>query len=514
MRDDAPDRGCPPATRTAAGGGAARGAHARAGASRPTRPRTAAADRRSGRRQDQDADPPDRTITADRRGAAVGDPRGHVLGARGRRAATAARRSARRTGRARRHRGHVSLDLRAHAQRARRRVRPHRELHRLRPGRRAPRDRMAALRPAARADPAGARRLRAAGGRRGARRDLAGQEPAALPRQLRAGGAAHRRAADRRRVARGRDRAAALKQLRLRRPLDACGAAARRAPAPARVLPPALALAAGRRVPGHQRGAERPCRFAGGSRRQRLLRRGRRPAALQLARGGARNILAFGERFPAHARIVLGRNFRCRSEILDPAVACVAHNAQRESEGADRDARLRRPRAGDRVRLRPPRGRDRRGRDRPDTRPRHPRRRGAGARAHRLRDRAAAGRARPRRDPASRARQPRAVRALRGPRRARLPRAARQPRRRPGVQPRRRLTKTRRRRRNRQPRRPRRPRNPPGRPDHGKRARERDREYPTARRPRPAHAVRRRTRPRPSRAARTDARSATSSSPR
>ena len=59
-------------------------------------------------------------------------------------------------------------------------------LHRLRPDRRAPRDRMAALRPAARADPAGARRLRAAGGRRGARRDLAGQEPAAVPRQLRA----------------------------------------------------------------------------------------------------------------------------------------------------------------------------------------------------------------------------------------------------------------------------------------------------------------------------------------
>ena len=60
--------------------------------------------------------------------------------------------------------------LREHAER----VRPHRELHRLRPGRRAPRDRMAALRSAARTDPAGARRLRAAGGRRGARRDLAG----------------------------------------------------------------------------------------------------------------------------------------------------------------------------------------------------------------------------------------------------------------------------------------------------------------------------------------------------
>ena len=45
-----------------------------------------------------------------------------------------------------------------------------------------------------------------------------------------------------------------------------------------------------------------------------------------------RNVLAFGERFPAHARIVLGRNFRCRSEILDPAVACVSHNVQREAK--------------------------------------------------------------------------------------------------------------------------------------------------------------------------------------
>ena len=130
----------------------------------------------------------------------------------------AARRSPRRTGRARRHRGHVSLDLRADAQRARQRVRPHRELHRLRPGRPAARDRMAALRPAARADPTGTRRLRAARRRRGARRDLARQEPAAVPRQLRAGRQAHRGATDRRRVARGRDRAAALERLGLRRP--------------------------------------------------------------------------------------------------------------------------------------------------------------------------------------------------------------------------------------------------------------------------------------------------------
>jgi DNA helicase II / ATP-dependent DNA helicase PcrA len=54
----------------------------------------------------------------------------------------------------------------------------------------------------------------------------------------------------------------------------------------------------------------------------------------------SRNILAFGERFPAHARIVLGRNFRCRAEILEAGVACVAHNAQREPKAliADRGA--------------------------------------------------------------------------------------------------------------------------------------------------------------------------------
>ena len=42
-----------------------------------------------------------------------------------------------------------------------------------------------------------------------------------------------------------------------------------------------------------------------------------------------RNVLAFGERFPGHAQVVLGRNFRCRTEILDAAVACVSHNEHR-----------------------------------------------------------------------------------------------------------------------------------------------------------------------------------------
>ena len=45
-----------------------------------------------------------------------------------------------------------------------------------------------------------------------------------------------------------------------------------------------------------------------------------------------RNVLGFGERFPGHAQIVLGRNFRSRSEILNAAVACVAHNEPRTAK--------------------------------------------------------------------------------------------------------------------------------------------------------------------------------------
>lgn len=43
-----------------------------------------------------------------------------------------------------------------------------------------------------------------------------------------------------------------------------------------------------------------------------------------------RQLLAFGEQYPAHRTIVLGRNFRSRSEILDAAAACVVHNAARQ----------------------------------------------------------------------------------------------------------------------------------------------------------------------------------------
>ncbi len=59
-----------------------------------------------------------------------------------------------------------------------------------------------------------------------------------------------------------------------------------------------------------------------------------------------RNMLAFSERLPAHTRIVLGRNFRCRAEILEAAVRCVAHNTQREpkaliaTRGASGDVRV------------------------------------------------------------------------------------------------------------------------------------------------------------------------------
>ena len=42
-----------------------------------------------------------------------------------------------------------------------------------------------------------------------------------------------------------------------------------------------------------------------------------------------RHILCFAERHPGHARIVLGRNFRSRAEILEAAVRCVSHNERR-----------------------------------------------------------------------------------------------------------------------------------------------------------------------------------------
>jgi DNA helicase II / ATP-dependent DNA helicase PcrA len=43
-----------------------------------------------------------------------------------------------------------------------------------------------------------------------------------------------------------------------------------------------------------------------------------------------RNLLAFGERYPGHATIVLGHNFRSKEEILNAAVACVSHNTDRQ----------------------------------------------------------------------------------------------------------------------------------------------------------------------------------------
>ena len=45
-----------------------------------------------------------------------------------------------------------------------------------------------------------------------------------------------------------------------------------------------------------------------------------------------RNILCFGDRYPAHRRIVLGRNFRSRAEILQAAARCVAHNPHRTAK--------------------------------------------------------------------------------------------------------------------------------------------------------------------------------------
>jgi ATP-dependent DNA helicase UvrD/PcrA len=44
------------------------------------------------------------------------------------------------------------------------------------------------------------------------------------------------------------------------------------------------------------------------------------------------HILGFGERHPSQTTIVLGRNFRSRSEILEAAVKCVSHNDRRTAK--------------------------------------------------------------------------------------------------------------------------------------------------------------------------------------
>ena len=82
-------------------------------------------------------------------------------------------------------------------------------------------------------------------------------------------------------------------------------------------------------------------------------------------------MLASASASPGTTRIVLGRNFRSRAEILEPAVRCVATTSGGR-EGADRDARRRRPGARRRVRVRPPRGQLGRRADRPGARPASP----------------------------------------------------------------------------------------------------------------------------------------------
>ena len=311
-----PPAGAPPPRRAPGAQTPCRKPHRRAGAGRPPRARAAAAAGRPGRRQDQDAHPPRRPAARHRARAAVGDPRRHLQRPRRRRAQAAARRPARRTAGARRHRRHLPLGLRAAAQRARHRVRAHRRIHGLRPGRRAQGHRVAALRRPARTHPTGAGRPRTARQQRGL-----DEISLAKNRLLDPDGYEHTArhpaaSADRRRVARGRHRAAALQRVRLRRPARPRGPAAGRAPAPPGVLPPALEVAARRRIPGHQRGPERPCRFAGRRRRQRHLVADDDQAIYRFRGAEPRNVLGFGERYPGHAQIVLGRNFRCRAEIL------------------------------------------------------------------------------------------------------------------------------------------------------------------------------------------------------
>ncbi len=74
----------------------------------------------------------------------------------------------------------------------------------------------------------------------------------------------------------------------------------------------------------------RRTRTAAGRRRRQRDRVGDDDQAIYRFRAAEpRNILAFGERYPRHERVVLGRNFRSRAEILRAAATCVAVNQHR-----------------------------------------------------------------------------------------------------------------------------------------------------------------------------------------
>ena len=196
-------------------------------------------------------------------------------------------------------------------------------------------------------DPAGAGRLRSAGERRGARRDLAREEPAAVARTATSARPSHPAAPLIAAV--WRESEVELRRCNAFEFDDLLACAVRllvRASAPAGVASPAMAMDPGRRVPGHQPragDAGRPARRPG---RQRVRVRRRRPADPRLAprRPAAHPRLRRAP--PGHAQIVLGRNFRSR--VGDPRGGGQLREPQRapRPEGADRDARPRRPGAG------------------------------------------------------------------------------------------------------------------------------------------------------------------------
>ena len=250
--------------------------------------------------------------------------------------------------------------------------------------------------------------------------------------------AASGRAADRRRVARNRGGAAALKRDGLRRPAGVRRQAAGRAPAPPGALPPPLAVDPGRRVPGHLPGAGRtglPARDRGrkpGRRRRRrsglvLVPRRRRARA-----GQARRTVPKPRADRARAQLPLPRRNPVGGRPVDPA------QPRPGAQDADRDARARRTGAGARVLLRARGGLLDRGDRGPGASGGDPADRDPAAGADRIRERPGTDRARGRRHPPPGARVARPLRALGGTRRARLPDPDRQPGRRTGVPARRR----------------------------------------------------------------------------